>query len=462
MAADELVCVGCGCGCGVWTAMSDDDFMYDDDDGYDFEYEEADEEADEFVGVENKYYNAKALRDDFAEAMREFQAVVGEEGEPGDWGFRATKQMIKLCLREGKHADVLAYYEKMLVFVRTSAVTRNYAEKSINNMLDRVSNSADYNFTMKFYELTLATLKETNNDRLWLRTGLRLAKLLLDQEKYDALKAQLEDLKKVCMDEDGNVILERGTQLLEIYAMYLSMYTALDKAKELKDVFTQCIAIKSAIPHPRVMGLIRESGGKMYMNEHNWAEARSNFYDAFKNYDEAGSPRRIETLKYLVLASMLSESEINPLASPEAKSYQNHPEIAHMTSLVRAYEKQDVSTFEDILDKNQRSIMGDEFIARYMDDLRRTIRMQALVTTVVPYTRIRISALSGKLRIKEPVVEELLVALILDQRLDAKIDQENGILILQQETADHSQYDSLCSWATNIESLLFSSVGILG
>ena len=41
---------------------------------------------------------------------------------------------------------------------------------------------------------------------------------------------------------------------------------------------------------------------------------------AFKNYDEAGVARRVQCLKYLVLANMLMNSDINPFdsqASPE-------------------------------------------------------------------------------------------------------------------------------------------------
>ncbi|KAJ2001586.1 hypothetical protein GGI04_003680, partial [Coemansia thaxteri] len=200
--------------------MSEDDFMYEDDDEYNFEYEEDDGETEEEVGAENRYYNAKAQRDDFATALREFQVVVDTAGST-DWGFKATKQMLKLCLRESKYDKVLSYYEKMLEYVRSSAVTRNYAEKSINNMLERVSAVATAEFTHRFYQDTLAVLKETKNDRLWLRTSLRLAKLLLDQREYAALDTLLAGLKRECEDDSGAVILERGTQLLEIYAMYL-------------------------------------------------------------------------------------------------------------------------------------------------------------------------------------------------------------------------------------------------
>lgn len=45
------------------------------------------------------------------------------------------------------------------------------------------------------------------------------------------------------------------------------------------------------------MGVIRECGGKMHMREKDWERAHTDFFEAFKNYDEAGSPRRIQCLK---------------------------------------------------------------------------------------------------------------------------------------------------------------------
>ena len=50
----------------------------------------------------------------------------------------------------------------------------------------------------------------------------------------------------------------------------------------------KALAIKSAIPHPRIMGVIRECGGKMHMHERSWAEAATDFFEAFKSYDEVG------------------------------------------------------------------------------------------------------------------------------------------------------------------------------
>lgn len=119
------------------------------------------------------------------------------------------------------------------------------------------------------------------------------------------------------------------------------MYTAQKNNKKLKTLYEQSLHIKSAIPHPLIMGVIRgnnlnvpeatifvtfyivatishiyylerqsactffsECGGKMHLREGEFERAHTDFFEAFKNYDESGSPRRTTCLKYLVLANM--------------------------------------------------------------------------------------------------------------------------------------------------------------
>ena len=181
----------------------------------------------------------------------------------------------------------------------------------------------------------------------------------------------------------------------------------------------KALAIKSAIPHPRIMGVIRECGGKMHMHERSWAEAATDFFEAFKSYDEvggagratgrcsacvfvrcvfvcgagcwlwgwpwgnvpdgvvslpgcatqrnaparppppsplltiplpgsarpcppllhprmqAGSGRRVQCLKYLVLANMLMESKVDPFDSQEARPYKSDPEVGGCSGWVQ-------------------------------------------------------------------------------------------------------------------------------
>lgn len=40
------------------------------------------------------------------------------------------------------------------------------------------------------------------------------------------------------------------------------------------------------------------------MAERQWAEAATDFFEAFKNYDEAGNQRRIQCLKYVLFRDL--------------------------------------------------------------------------------------------------------------------------------------------------------------
>uniref|UniRef100_A0A7S3A4C6 PCI domain-containing protein n=1 Tax=Rhodosorus marinus TaxID=101924 RepID=A0A7S3A4C6_9RHOD len=171
------------------------------------------------------------------------------------------------------------------------------------------------------------------------------------------------------------------------------------------------------------MGVIRECGGKMHMTEGKEQDALTDFYEAFKNYDEAGNPRRIQCLKYLVLANMLSDSPINPFDNPEAKPYTDNPEIVAMTSLNEAYRNKEVNELERILAENQESMTKDAFIMAHVQQLLTQARSGGLLRFVQSYSRVSIPIVAKKLNIPEVEIEALLVKLILDRKINGYIDQ---------------------------------------
>jgi len=82
-----------------------------------------------------------------------------------------------------------------------------------------------------------------------------------------------------CQREDGMDDMKKGTQLLEVYALEIQMHTELKNNKQLKELYKRALEVKSAIPHPRIMGIIRECGGKMHMHERVWTEAATDFFE---------------------------------------------------------------------------------------------------------------------------------------------------------------------------------------
>ncbi|KAF4529178.1 hypothetical protein B566_EDAN017546 [Ephemera danica] len=391
--------------------MSDaeDDFMCEEEEDYGLEYSE-DSNSEPDVDLENQYYNSKSLKeDDPKAALASFQ--------------------------KGNYREMMVRYKQLLTYIK-SAVTRNHSEKSINSILDYISTSKNMELLQDFYETTLDALKDAKNDRLWFKTNTKLGKLYFDREDFNKLAKILKQLHQSCQlstsllqTDEGEDDLKKGTQLLEIYALEIQMYTAQKNNKKLKTLYEQSLHIKSAIPHPLIMGVIRECGGKMHLREGEFEKAHTDFFEAFKNYDESGSPRRTTCLKYLVLANMLMKSGINPFDSQEAKPYKNDPEILAMTNLVSAYQNNDINEFEKILKENRKNIMYDPFIREHIEDLLRNIRTQVLIKLIKPYTRIHIPVIRGR------------------------IDQVNQVLELDRQSLGAARYTALDKWTSQLASL---------
>ncbi|ORY82036.1 PCI domain-domain-containing protein [Protomyces lactucae-debilis] len=414
------------------------------------------------IDLENQYYQAKALKEDDPKAAIEaLSAVVAAEEEKGDWGFKSLKQICKISFNvlNDKEAT-LKSYKRLLAYTK-SAVTKNTSEKALNNILEYVSKSDDTVFMQDFYAMTLENLAEAKNDRLWLKTNLKLAKVWLDRKEFGRLNKILKELHAACETKDGEQDQSKGSHLLEVYALEIQMYTETKNTKRLKEIYQRTLRIKSSITHPRILGIIRECGGKMHMHEKNWVAAQEDFFESFRNYDEAGLYQRISVLKYLVLANMLMQSEINPFESQETKPYKQNPEIQGMMSLVDAYQRNDIDSFERILREHRGTIMSDPFIAQYVGEITVNVRTAVLLKLVASYSRIQISFMASELNISENEVEQLVIQLILDDQIDGVLDEQLGRLEMAKK-ATGSRAEVLSNLVSEVDYLWRNSASRIG
>jgi len=114
------------------------------------------------------------------------------------------------------------------------------------------------------------------------------------------------------------------------------------------------------------MGIIKECGGKMYMSEKRWDAALDEFNDSFKSLVESGNSQARTMLKYVILAEILSKTEVDHLSTNEAKIYSQDNEIVGMTSLKTAVAKNDINTIQRLLADKNLNILGDPFIKTYL------------------------------------------------------------------------------------------------
>jgi COP9 signalosome complex subunit 2 len=334
-------------------------------------------------------------------------------------------------------------------------VTRNYSEKSINNMLDFVEKNSEGPTAVRcleeFYSQTLQSFQSTNNERLWLKTNIKLAKLFLDRKDYAAVLRKVRELHRACEREDGTDDPSKGTYSLEIYALEIQMYAETKNNKQLKRLYQRALQVRSAVPHPKIMGIIRECGGKMHMSEENWKDAQSDFFESFRNYDEAGSLQRIQVLKYLVLTTMLMKSDINPFESQETKPYKGDARISAMTDLVDAYQRDDIQRYEAVL-QNSKDLLEDPFIAENIDEVTRNMRTKAVLKLISPYTRFNLAFIAKALKISVPEVQDILGFLIIDKKVKGKINQQEGTMEIENNS-DADRLNAMRSWSSEITTL---------
>jgi len=414
----------------------EDEYYFEDDygcDGGDDDGEETWETA-----VENDYADAKSLVDtNLKNAVQRFKEVVAADEDHGRWTFKSYKGIYRAATKHRDADLMLEYYQKMLDF-QWPQRTRHDIEKAINKHVDRC-NVFPHDVQRKVYEVTLAAISKDlrNFDKLWFAMKLRVANLLFAEKQYDAVAEEIERMHQWC-SEGEQAEQRKATQRLNVYALELQLFTERYDPVKIRGVYQAAMNIKSAIPPPRVLGIIRESGGKMFMRQSMWKEAHECFLQAFRSFDEAGDHRRIANLKYLVLASMLSDSEINPFATNEAQSYQADPEIVAMTELISACTNNDIRQFDRVLKdkKNSRSILEDQFIYSYLEPLIRKVRCQVLVVLVKPYTAVRLSFVAKQLMVSEEEAEALCVAMILDGQLAGRIDQLAGVVRLAAKSSN--------------------------
>ncbi|KAJ0403635.1 hypothetical protein P43SY_002450 [Pythium insidiosum] len=483
--------------------MSDSEeyeYEYDSDEQYnsDEQLEDADGEGNEernaAIELENTFYEAEDFRQrgDYASALEYFERVVTLERdvaapENSKWSFQAYQNIVKLAVSSSKWDAMVSNYQAMLQFL--PYVTRNESTESISSILDVVSSAAGadsaayvtkvcrpfrsapfrsrlvpnarltacaFPSLLQMYEVTLERLQDLHNERLWFSMNVKLGRLYLDMGQFKELRLLLNQLYAFCQTPDGVPDASKATMLLDVYALDIQLCGATKNSKKLREIYPKTLDLDAAVADPRIMGVIREEGGKMYLEEQQWMQAYNEFFESFRNYQEAGHTRATQCLKYVVLANMLASSDINPFDSREAKVYQDVEEIGAMLLLRGAYEANDVLQFERILKNPKYKLLSDPIMTKYLSPLLRNIRCQVMKSHVRPYRVMQLASLAAALNVSREEAEEIAVHLIQSHELRAKIHQPRGLLVLDDHSRSRESckmYDAIDRWAKALDSV---------
>ncbi len=430
--------------------MSDEEYEYgSDSDNYQYGSEEGESPQYDLIEIENAFFEGDDARaDDPEKALEMFLKVVRLESEVGKevkWRFKALEHLITLYFHLGRLSEMVKCYEELLTFV--GDVTRNEYTDSINHILETVGGCTDLEIIGNIYTITIKSLQTAGNERMLFNIHMKLAKAYLRGGDYTRASEAIQELLRGCQLPDGTDDESKGNLLLDVYGLLIQLCIATRNSLLMKETYPRIMSLNAAVEDPRTMGVVREEGGKMYMSMGQWNNAYNEFYEGFRNYQEAGNSRAKVCLKYVVLANMLALSDINPFAAREAKVFQEDKEISALLDLRLAYEGNDLTQFERLL-RSSPGIQDDPFVMQYIEPLRFRMKEQVIVAIVRPYQRIKISFIAKEIDLTEDEVEHMLVKLIDDTRITGTIDQIQGFLELGRARQQHSskKHGALSQW----------------
>ena len=102
-----------------------------------------------------------------------------------------------------------------------------------------------------------------------------------------------------------------------------------------------------------------------------------------------------------------------------------------MTSLKTGFETNNIEEIQRLLADRNLNLLADPFIATYLDDLLRTVRLNALQGVCQPYKTVKLDFLASKMNVDVIEIRSLLSELILEEKIEGQIDQLNGFLELR-------------------------------
>jgi COP9 signalosome complex subunit 2 len=414
------------------------------------------------VQIANLFYEAEDMvREEPKTALTKFEQLLNlakeNSAELNDESkssmFNSLVHIVVLLYNANRTGDMVKQYTHLLTFI--PKVTRNEGAEAIDRVLNAVATSKDFSLLENIYSITSTTLQSMpDTERMLFNVNMKLCKTYVDKEDYPAAHTVLAKLHKSCLTASGQDDKKnKGSELLEIYALQIKLSFAAHDANKMKELYEKTKDLTAAVKDPRSQSIIRECWGQMFGDEGQWQRAYVEFYQAFSYYQEVGNRERAkQCLKYVVVANMLSGGEQNPFDAREAKVYQNEPDIAAIVNLRTAFERSDVSAFTASLNEINKS--ADKFIKTHLHSMIRDFQSRAVLSIVKSYRRIKLDYLAQALTVSKEKVEQILVQLILDGELAGKIDQVKGLLDLTGNAAGGAKkYNALLTWTNTLNHL---------
>ncbi|KAA6365986.1 MAG: putative COP9 signalosome complex subunit 2, partial [Streblomastix strix] len=249
--------------------MADEEYEYED------EEEEEEEEEEEDDDPEDLYEQAKEDGKTVAQQTKLLQKIFDIEAKTrkGKWGFLALEILVQNDIDKPDLNAARTHYTKLLTYIK-SFVTKDISQISIKNLLEKIIEKDNKDFSLEIINSTLQALQDAQNERLLTITKMKLANLHYSSDDPAAAERIASEVTRSCFDATGKQDPNKGSQLVESLALLIQIYYKLGDRRKTKEVYEKSLKAENVLTQPKSTSIIREIGGKIHMEERRFSEAR--------------------------------------------------------------------------------------------------------------------------------------------------------------------------------------------
>lgn len=217
---------------------------------------------------------------------------------------------------------------------------------------------------------------------------------------------------------------------------------------------------------PLLQAEIDLHSGNILAAEKDYATSYSYFYEAFEQFKLAAagsnSPHKIRSKGSLALSMMMlakimmnrqkdlggiSQSKAVLKFKDDLAAHQGEEPLENnmwegLTAIAKALDDRNLKLFSKVVE-DYPELSRNVYVSGHISELHETLFEKNLLRVIEPYSSVDLSHLSRVLDLGHDRISRKLQTMILDQKLEATLDQENDMLLVLVEEEVNLDYSSI-------------------
>ena len=420
------------------TSMSSEEDIYLDSNDGSGDVEAGDDDNDFAETQENeeegtpavKYRLAKeSIGFDDNHAIELLYDVYNDQNAPDILKGKAIRRAGLVLSQHDDIEAIVQVVELIIACFEADMISEGKCEDTIREMLGNVMRSEE--FLRQFLDVATEKANKSTQISLYLDLRLRQCELMMKYAEYESARTYISEVEKFCPippDPNDFAMCRYAVRLL-ILRIELADLEG-DETEVFKN-YELAVRIGHNCLMPVQEAMLKHIEGYRLFKEKDVKSARAKFFEAFRDFNEAGSDKRVKSLAYCALAAMAAHEDVNLFMAPEVKEFACHPVVAPLAQLMHAYHQADIIEFSDRLESAEK-VFNSEFCSSLLREVRKFVLSKAVKIFCQKYAHVDMSYVAQSLQSSNEEIKEVVFELILSGELNGLVDSSTMEITLKK------------------------------